>query len=375
MKKSFRINLIVLACSFIFLIINAHSKEPVQIGLSAPLTGKFSGYGNNFQKAIDLAIESINKTGGIDGRPLELIVRDSEGMPTKAKRIAREFGKNHQIAAVIGNFSSSSSMAARPIYDRNTLVQLSPTSSHPAYASGSPYSFEIIGTQDGESLFMAKQAVSVFGKKKLGVLFMNNDWGIASQKFFVDEAKRLGAEIVALESFFAETKDFKPVLEKIYKAKPEVLFIPSMYNTAALILKEKKKLGWNDLIVMSPKSLYNPKLIELGSDAVEGIYINAIFFPEDPRAEVQKFAKAYEGKYGQAPDMFAALAYDCVYLLAQAIKQAGTDDRKAIRDALAGIKDFSGVVGKIQFTEHGDVKRETFLLQVKNGEFVLFSGK
>jgi len=374
MKKSIGINFIVLVCSFIFFISIVHSKEPVQIGLSFPLTGQFSGYGNTTKKAIDLAIETVNKTGGINGSTLELIVRDTEGMPTKAKRIAREFGKNPQIAAVIGNFTSSSSMAARPIYDRDTLVQLSPTSSHPAFASGSPYSFEIIGTQDGESIFMAQQAVNNFKKKKLAVLYLNNDWGVAGQKFFVDEAKRLGAEIVALESFFAETTDFKPVLEKIYKAKPELLFIVSMYNSAVLILQEKKKLEWNDLIVMSPKALYNPKLIELGGDAVEGLYINAIFFPKNPRADVQKFVKEYGEKYGQVPDISAALAYDCLNILVQAIKQAGTD-RKAIRNALANLKDFSGVLGKIQFTEQGDVKRETFLLQVKNGEFVLYSGQ
>jgi branched-chain amino acid transport system substrate-binding protein len=145
-----------------------------------------------------------------------------------------------------------------------------------------------------------------------------------------------------------------------------------MYNDGALISKQRQKLGWNNVTVMGAGSLYSPKFIELGEDAVENVYTSCVFFPEEPRAEVQKFVKGFQKAYRQTPNVFAAVAYDSMNLLAYAIGQAGTD-RKAIRDTLAKIKDFPGVTGKISFSEAGDVVKEYRKMYVKDGKFQLYS--
>ena len=167
----------------------AWSAEPIHIALSAPLTGNFAEYGQNFQKAIDLGVEWINAAGGIKGRPIVMVVGDSRADPKEAAALAQKFTSDSRIVAEIGDFSSTACLAAQPIYDRAGMVQLSPTASHPNFAPGSPWSFGIVGTQAGEGPYMARYAVQKLGKKRLAVLYINNDWGIVSKDLFIKAAK------------------------------------------------------------------------------------------------------------------------------------------------------------------------------------------
>ena len=352
----------------------AWAADPIYIGVSTPLTGNYAEYGQNWKKAMDLGLGWINAAGGVNGRSVELIYTDSKSDPKESAAVAQKYASDKRIVATIGDFTSTACMAAQPIYDQAGLVQLSPTASHPKFAPGSIWSFGIIGTQAGEGPFMANYAVKMLGKKKIAVLYINNDWGIATKDYFVNPAKEMGAEILAIEAFFEADKDFTGVLTKLHGYKPELLYIPSMYNEMALIAKQREKLGWMDVILSGPGSLYSPKLLEIGGSSVNGLYTSCAFFPKDPRPEVQKFVKGFEEKYKGTPNMFAGIAYDGIYLLTDVIRKAGTD-RKAIRDELAKTKNFPGVTGKITFTEQRDVVKEYRHLVVKNGEFVLYEGK
>jgi len=345
--------------------------EPIYIALSAPLTGTYTEYGQNFQRAIGIAVEWINAAGGIKGRPLAIEAGDSKGDPKEAAALAQKFTSDNRIVAEIGDFTSTACMAAQPIYDQAGMVQLSPTSSHPEFAPKSPWSFGIVGTQAGEGPFMAKYTVQRLGKKKIAILYINNDWGIATKNYYEKAAKEMGAEIIGVESFFEQDRDFAGVLTKLRGLKPDALFIPSMYNEGALIEKQREKMGWNDVAVLGPGSLFSPKLLEIGGSAVEGLHTSTIFFDKDPQPDVQKFVKAFEGKYNVMPNMFAAVAFDSLNILADAIRKAGTD-RKAIRDELAKTKDFPGLTGKITFTERRDVVKDYRYLVVKSGQWALF---
>ncbi len=352
----------------------AWAADPIYIGVSAPLTGNYAEYGQNWKKAMDLGLGWINAAGGVNGRPIELVYTDCKSDPKESAAVAQKYASDRRIVATMGDFTSTACMAAQPIYDRAGLVQLSPTASHPKFAPGSIWSFGIIGTQAGEGPFMANYAVKILGKKKIAVLYINNDWGIATKDYFVNAAKEMGAEILAVEAFFEADKDFTGVLTKLRGVKPDLLYIPSMYNEMALIAKQREKLGWMDVLIMGPGSLYSPKLLEIGGASVNGLYTSAVFFPKDPRPEVQKFVKGFEEKYKSAPNMFAAIAYDGINLMAEVLRKAGTG-RKAIRDELEKTKNFPGVTGKITFTERRDVLKDYRHLVIKNGEFVLYEGK
>ena len=251
------------------------------------------------------------------------------------------------------------------------MVQLTPTSTHPDFAPGSPYSFSIAGKQTEEGPFMARFAIETLNKKRIAFLYVNNDWGIAMRDHFNREAERLGADIVAQEAYLDGTTDFTAILTKFQALEPDLLYLTSMYTDGALISKQRQKLGWDDITMMGAGSLYSPKFLELGGDAVEHVYTSCVFFPGEPRPEVQKFVKGFEERYQKTPNVFAAVAYDATNLMIHAIKQAGTE-REAIREALAQIKDFPGVTGKITFSDAGDVVKEYRKMYVKDGKFQLY---
>ncbi len=359
-------------CSILLILISmpCFAVEPIYLGLSAPMTGKYATYGIFFQKAIDIAIVEINEAGGINGRFVKIITKDSEGTPKIAKRVARKFVKDKRIVAVIGDFSSSCSMAAAPSYQRGKMVQLSPTSSHPSFAPGSPYSFGINAPQQVVGDNMAKNAVNRLNKKKLAILHVNSDWGLVAQKSFVVGAKKLGANITSVETYLEGATNFIPILKKIQSLNPELLYLGVMVKDSVQICKQIQEIGWN-ITLMGAGPNNTPMLIEQGGKAVENLYVNTAFFPGDPRPKIQQFVKTYKELYNEIPIHFPALAYDSMNLLAIAIKRAGTD-RQKIRDELAKIKDFNGLTGNLFFTAEGQVEvKDHLLLQIKNGNFVL----
>jgi branched-chain amino acid transport system substrate-binding protein len=354
--------------------LSADAEEPIFLALSAPITGNYAEYGATFKRAIELAINQTNADGGIRGRPLRLIIGDSKGVPKESVMLAQKFTSDQRIVAQLGDFTSTCSLAAQPVYQKAKMVQLTPTSTHPEFAPGSPYSFSIAGKQTEEGPFMARFAVETLQKDRIAFLYINNDWGISMRDHFIATAKDLGAEIVAAEAYFEGTTDFTAILTKFRALEPDLLYLASMYNDGAMICKQRQKLGWNDVTVMGAGSLYSPKFIELGGEAVEGVYTSCVFFPGDPRPEVQQFVQGYQAAYQQTPNVFAAVAYDALNLLAYAIAEAGTD-RQAVRDALAQITDFPGVTGKITFSEDGDVVKDYRKMYVKNGQFQLYSAE
>lgn len=350
------------------------AEEPVMIGVSIPFTGQYAESGKSLQAGIELAVKQLNEAGGVQGRPFEIVVSDSEGAPDIAKRIARKFVNDPKIVAEIGDFTSGCSMAAQPIYDKAGMVQLSPTTSHPSFASGSPYSFGIIGAQAGGSPFMARAAVERLGKKRIAVAYLATDWGISVKNLFVEEAARLGAEIVAEESYLEGTTDFSMVVKNLRSAQPEALFLASMMPDAAGISQQRQMDGWNDVAVIGVLPLNTAEFVQLGGAAIENVFVPTVFFLKDPRPEVQNFVAAYQAAYNVSPTWVSAIGYDAMNLLANAIKQGGTE-RSAIQRALAAVKESAGITGKITFSEYGDVTREYTLLQVKNGDFTLYEAK
>jgi branched-chain amino acid transport system substrate-binding protein len=244
------------------------------IALSAPLTGNFAEYGQNFQKAIDLAVEWINAAGGVKGRPLVIVAGDSKADPKEAAALAQKFTSDSRIVAEIGDFSSTACLAAQPIYDRAGSAVAD--ASHPNFAPGSVWSFGIVAPGwRGRSAWYAVQKLG----KRIAV-FHNNDWGIASRTSSSTLAR--WARGHRRRGLLRTDKDFTGVLTS------SGLFdlLVWSFTTGALMLKRDKP-GWTDVAVMAPGSLLKP--LELGGASVNGFYQHGVL-PKDP-PEVQKFVK------------------------------------------------------------------------------------
>ena len=348
----------------------AAAQDTVKIGLSAPLTGDWAEYGNDFKRSVTMVMDRINRMGGIHGKEVVLEIADSRGDPKESVLIAEKFVADPEIIAEIGDFSSSSSMAAAPIYERADMTQLSPTASHMGFTQKGQNMFRVVATQGYEGPYNARWAVQELGKKKIATIYINNDWGVDANKYFTQEARKLGAEIVAEEAFTPGEKDFSAILSKLKRLKPELIYLPTFYADAAAILNQAKRVRFNP-VVLANSSLFSQKTIELGGDAVEGILIPANYFSADPRPAAQEFTREYQALHGALPNQFAALAYDAANLMVAALQKAGIDDRSKVKDALVSLQGFQGATGSISYANSHDPEKELVRITIKDGKWVL----
>ncbi len=349
--------------------------EPVTLGVSGPLTGPNAQYGAQWKKGFDLALSEVDAAGGIKGHPLTYQFEDSQSDPRQAVAIAQKFVSDPKIVVEVGDFSSTASMAASPIYQRAGLVQFGFTNSHPNFTKGGDYMWSNSLAQTDETPRLARYAGSL-GLKRVAVLHLNTDWGRTSEKIFLDTAKTLGLEVVASEGYQPDEQDFRSTLVRVRDAKPDGIVLISYYSDGALIARQVRSVGLKEPIV-AIGSVYSPKFIELGGADVEGVYTESTFFPGDSRPEVRNFVDKFKARYNEEPDEFNADAYDTMILLAAVMNKYGTD-RKAIHDGLGEIKDVPSVIfGKATFDPQtrrvaGGVPA---YLIVKDGKFVVWDGK
>ena len=355
----------------------AQSSDPITLGVSGPLTGPNAQYGAQWKQGFDLALDEIHAAGGVNGRKLVYLFEDSQSDPRQSVAIAQKFVSDSKIVMELGDFSSTASMAASPIYQRAGLVQFGFTNSHPDFTKGGDFMWSTSVSQADEQPLLARYAVTHLGLKKLAILHLNTDWGRTSRDHFATAAKEYGAEIAVTEGYIAEERDFRSTLVRVRDASPDGLILISYYSDGALIARQARQVGLKQTICAA-SSVYSPKFLELGGEAVEDVHLGTRYFPEDPRPEVKKFITGFKAKYnGQEPDAFNAYSYDAMHMAAAIVKIGGTD-RRAIRDAFTKVKDVSSVIfGTATFdVESRRVKGAMNAeLVVRKGQFALWDGK
>ncbi|MEM5297768.1 ABC transporter substrate-binding protein [Burkholderia sp. JPY481] len=351
------------------------SGEPVFFGVSGPLTGPNAQYGAQWKAGFDLALDEINHDGGIDGHPLQYVFEDSQSDPRQAVAIAQKFVDDKRILIELGDFSSPASMAASPIYQRAGLVQLGFTNSHPDFTKGGDFIWSPSVSQADAQPLLADLAVKQ-GFRRVAVLFQNTDWGRASKDVFVKAAAARGAQVIATEGYQPTDKDFRATLLRVRDTKPDALVLISYYSDGAQIVRQART-GGITLPIVAASSVYSPKFMELGGDAVNGVTTNTSFFPGDRSPEVQRFVRDFQAKYHHEPDAFNAFAYDATIIAAYALRTGGLD-RHGVRDALAKLHDVPSVVfGKATFdpATRRVIGVISVNLVVENGQWALLGSK
>ncbi|GGG34680.1 ABC transporter substrate-binding protein [Chelatococcus composti] len=347
----------------------AFAQQPVvKLGYQLPLTGNTAQYGQDFKNAAEIALAKFNSSG----KPfkVEIIFEDSRSDAKEGIAIARKFVDNKEIVGVLGDFTSGVSMASAQVYKSAGMPQLSQTASHPDYAKISEWQFRNITTQAQEGPYNANWMLER-GFKKIAVIAEQTDWGQTVVSNFADEVKAKGGEIVFSEFFNRGLADFRPIITKIAREKPDAIYTGFFYEDGAQFLKQMKQLGV-DIPVYSTSAAYNQKLIELAGADAEGMHLTATFLPSNPAPHVQEFVAAWKEKTGQAePGQFPAQAYDAVNIMLAAVEKAWPEPtRQKVRDALAATKDFPGVTGDTTFDANREPAKKLTKAVVKNGQFV-----
>ncbi len=350
----------------------ATTGEPIIIGVVAPMTGDLGDFGTQVMRGIQMAMDEINAKGGINGRMLQPKACDDQCNPQQAAACAQKMANDPTIFAVLGHICSSCTLAGGPIYETAGLTAMTVNSSNPKITEqGWKHVFRSTPTDTQQGAAMVDFVVKTLGLKKIGMIYSNDDYGMGLAASAKDEVTKLGAEIVAEETFITgQDKDFSAQLTKIARAQPEVLFDMGQYAEAGLVAKQRVAAGLGSIPMVAPAAAQHQEFIDLGGAGVEGAYV-AVFYDLTKTTELnQALVKKTRDKFGEDPGEQVPWGYDGVYIFAQAIQAGAT--KETMPEYLSKV-DYQGVTGHITFDAKNQVQgMEGDIEIIKDGKFASY---
>jgi branched-chain amino acid transport system substrate-binding protein len=357
----------------------------VKVGLNAPITGDIPKVGEGSKYAAQMWLEDINKAGGLEvgGKKyrVELVVEDNESKAESAVKANTKMITEDEVIAIVGPQASSQAIPAGDVANNYATLMISPWSTNPNTTKGRPYVFRGCFLDDFQGPVVANFVKDNFGFTKAAVLFdVASDYPKGLAEMFKKAWEKLNGpgSVVAYESFTTKDTDFSSQLTKIINSGAEFFFTPQYYNEVALIVKQAHELGWNKPIVGSD-SWGSAETVSLCGKDCYGCYFSAHYAAAGAKGATKEFIDRYKKKYGYVPDDVAALTWDSFRLVQQAIQDTGAitgnikKDRKAVRDAMAKIKNFNGITGAMTFNESGDPIKCAVIVHINNkGEYEFY---
>jgi branched-chain amino acid transport system substrate-binding protein len=342
----------------------------IVVGEYSSLTGTTATFGQSTDNGIKMAFDEINKAGGVLGKKLKVAVEDDQSKPEEAATAATKLINQDHVVAMLGEVSSSRSLAAAPICQAAGIPMVSPSSTNPRVTQVGNFIFRVCFIDPFQGLVMAKFAANSLKVKKAAILVdVRNDYSVGLQTFFRENFKQLGGQIVSEQSYSEGDSDFHAQLTQIKSASPEAIYVPGYYTEVGTIARQARELGLT-VPLLGGDGWDSPRLFEIGGDALNGCFISNHYSVDDPSPTIQKFVSEYKARYKQVPDALAALGYDAAKILADAISRAGSTDGGKIREALTVTKDFSGVTGQITIDKDRNAVKPAVVLKIDNGKFV-----
>src|SRR5574344_1769818 len=353
-------------CGFAFSGCSKKSNDTVKIGGIFPLSGSVAVYGVECKNGIDLAIEEINAAGGISGKQIVLVSEDDEGNPDKTVNAFKKLTTKDGVKIIIGSLTSGCTQSITTLSQAGKIIQIAPAATAPAITDAGNYVFRACFIDPFQGTVGGKFAAETLGSKKAAILYdVGNDYSVGLEENFKTSFEANGGKVVALESYSTGDKDFNAQLTKIKNASPDLVYLPDYYGTVALIAKQLRAQGITTPIVGADG--WDGLTTNAGDEVLNGFYSNH-YAVDSTDPAVQTYVKAFQTKYNEAPNSFAALGYDCVYMLRDAIVKAGSLDTEAVRAALEQTNgDY--VTGHLTFdAKHNPVKSAVMLEIVKGAD-------
>ena len=376
------LRLFAIATVALLLTLPAFAADTIKIGFNLELTGDIPKVGESSKFAAEMLKAEINAKGGLQVGDkkylLEFLYEDNEAKAEAAVTTALKLIEKDQVLAVIGPNSSKQAVPAGQVADDNQTVMVSPWSTNPDTTKDRPWVFRAAFLDPFQGPVAVNFAAEQFKAKTAAVLYdLSNDYSKGLAEIFRDEfEKKFGkGSIRAFESHGTKDQDFSAQLTKIIAAKPDFIFVPDNYNQVALIVKQAHQLGWKKPF-MGSDAWGSAELMTLCGDDCKGLFFSTHYAAAGAKGETKAFIDRYQKQYGYTPDDVAALTWDATRIVLQAIQETGgltgklKADRKAIREAMAGIKSFAGITGSMKFDAQGDPIKCAVVVRISDkGEF------
>jgi len=347
-------------------------KEPIKFGVIGPYTGPNAKPGQSMKQGVQLAVDEINKAGGVNGRMLEPLFEDDASVPAQSVSATEKLITKDGVAFLIGTFNSATTLADMKIIERDKVPMLVPIAvASEITESGNKWVFRNAATNPMQAEQLMNYIYKNTKQRKFAVIHENTDYGrglMEAVKAYVDKH---GGEMIA-ESYKIGDTDFYAQLTKIKNYQPDGIIICGNLSEGSQITRQIKELGIkSQLYGFGGLSSFDYNQIAGGSN--EGLICTSYFESSSPNPLAQAFIKAYKAKYNVEPDMFAAAIYEAVYIAKDVMaKLPETKDiaafRAALRDGLAQVKNLPGVQGPTTFDAKGQADKEVMIVQWHNGQ-------
>jgi branched-chain amino acid transport system substrate-binding protein len=385
-KKIFFIGLFLLVTAgVLFAGGTTEAENVIRIGINAPLTGDIPKVGEGTKYAAQMWLEDIEAAGGLEVGgvmyQVEIVIEDNESKAESAVTVNTKLITEDEVLIIVGPQSSKQAVPAGEVANNYSTPMISPWSTNPNTTMNRPYVFRGCFLDPFQGPVVANFIVEEFGFTKAAVLYdVASDYPKGLAEFFKSAWEDINGtgSVVAFESFTTKDVDFSSQLTKIINSGAEVLFVPQYYNEVALILQQAHQLGWDKPIVGSD-SWGSAELVELSGEDSYGSFFSTHYAAAGAVGATKVFIDRYQEKYGYVPDDVAALTWDVMGIVEEAITSLNeltgdlATDREAIRNALANIKEFDGITGKMTFTEEGDPIKAAVIVRISDqGEFEFY---
>ncbi|MEZ4814615.1 MAG: ABC transporter substrate-binding protein [Bdellovibrionota bacterium] len=334
------------------------------------MTGSEATFGTSTHKGLLLAVDEVNKAGGVNGKMLELISLDDQGKAEEAATAVTKLVTQDKVVAILGEVASSRSMAMAPIAQQYKVPMITPASTNPKVTEMGDYVFRVCFIDPFQGTVMAKFAKDNLKAKKVAILRdVKSDYSMGLSEFFVQSFKAGGGTIIETQSYSSGDIDFKSQLTSIKAKKPDAIFVPGYYTEVGLIVRQAKELKM-DIPLLGGDGWDSPKLYEIGGEALNGNYFSNHYSSDDQNPLVQDFISKYKAANGgEVPDTMAVLGYDALYVLVDSMKRAKSLNGPDLRDAIASTKNFQAVTGNITLDEKRNPTKAAVVLKVDGGKY------
>lgn len=343
--------------------------DTIKVGVNLELTGTVAAYGNAENNGIKLAVQEINKAGGVDGKKIELVTKDNKSENAEASTAATNLAIQSQVNAMIGPATSGAVAAASLNAQKTGVPLLTPSGTQDDLTLDTvdgvkKYVFRTTFQDSFQGQVLAQYAYSNLNAKKV-VLYYDNSSDYA--KGIAEEfKKKYQGDIVTTATFASGDKDFQSALTKIKNLDYDAIVMPGYYTETGIITKQARDMGIS-VPILGPDGFSDDSFADLAgkANANSVYYVSGYSTKTALSGKANDFIKAYKAKYGSEPNMFAALSYDSVYMIAKAAEGAKTSID--IANNLAELKNFDGVTGKMTIDKKHNPIKTALMVIMKDG--------
>lgn len=351
----------------------AANADKYVIGASFELTGNVANYGKSTLSGLKLAVDQVNKAGGVNGKQLVVVESDNKSEPAESGNSVTKLITQDKVVAVVGPATSGCVFAATPVVTSNKVPLIAPCATAPAITVDNgqvkEFIFRACFIDPFQGRVMAEFADKTLGVKNVAILHdASSDYSKGLAEVFEKTLNEKGGKVVAKEAFLSKDIDFKAALTKIKAANPEAIYIPGYYEEVAKIIKQTREIGLN-VPLIGCDGWDSPKLVEIaGPEALNNTYFSSAFSVQDQTESVQKFIADYKAMYQKDPDIFCMQGYNAGLVLADALKRAGDGaDGTKLAAAIAATKDLPVASGKLTYDKDHNPIISAIIIEMKDG--------